>query len=141
MRNNTNTKEKAAPVQPGTATNTNDKQHTGCRCVQQTLFDLPAPERCEGPLEAYLRARPGWHDRQNVAAALGISDRELRLQSEFSNGLIIFGSQKGRGLQHAIHADTFELRACKAELIQRARAHFRRADEIETVIQQREVGE
>ena len=127
-------KQKAAPgATRKAASKTNCGNHTGCRCAAQLHFEgfPPPPEPGEGPLEAYLRARPGWHDKMNLCAALGISDREARAQSEHSAGLVIFGSGTGQGLKHLHHADGWEARQCAAELRNRAASHLRRANEIE----------
>lgn len=115
---------------------TNCGKHTPCRCAEQGAFSPsfgfpPPPAPCEGPLELYLRTRPGWHDKMNLCAALSISDREARAQSEHSAGLVIFGSGTGQGLKHLHHADRWEARQCAAELRARAASHLRRAIEIE----------
>ena len=131
---------KAAPSPKSATSKTNTRNHTGCRCAAQQHFPgfPPPPEPGEGPLEAYLRTRPGWHDRMNLCAALSISDRDARAQSEHSAGLIIFGSGTEHGLKHLHHADAWEARQCAAELRLRAASHLRRAMEIERAL--REVG-
>ena len=136
------TKKRPAPGK-GRASNANDKNPTACRCAKQGTFAPrfgfpPPPLPGEGPLELYLSLRPGWHDRLNLCAALSISDREARAQSEHSAGLVIFGSGMGQGLKHLRHADAWEARACAAELRARALSHLRRADEIEKAL--REMG-
>ena len=141
MKNKTN--EKAAPPARDATSKTNARNHTACRCAKQGTFAPrfgfpPPPEPGEGPLELYLSLRPGWHDRLNLCAALSISDREARTQSEHSAGLVIFGSGQGQGLKHLRHADAWEARACAAELRARALSHLRRADEIEKAL--RELG-
>ena len=136
------TNKKPPTVAPGAAKRTNTRKPTAHLCAKQLHFEgfTPPPEPGEGPLEAYLRARPFWVSRTTPAIALSLTDREVRAQAENSGGLIIFGSGHGQGLKHASHADTFELRSCRAELIQRAQSHHRRADEIEAIIQQRRAG-
>ena len=133
------TNKKPPTVAPGAAKEkTNTRNPTTCRPKQQTLFDAyPEPERGEGPVELYLRTRPGWHDRGAVAIALSLSEREVRAQAENSGGLIIFSSQRGRGLRHSFNADIWEMNACQAELRNRATSHLRRDYEIELVKQQR----
>lgn len=101
------------------------------RYKQAALFPGVPIETAGGPLEAFLLARPGWHDRMKVAAALGLTDREVRQQAEYSGGLVIFGSRKGWGLKHSQHADAWERRACCHELRRRAQSHLKRAAEIE----------
>ena len=138
MQRNATTK-RPAPGK-GRASNANAKNPTACRCAKQGTFAPgfgfpPPPQPGEGPLEAYLRTRPGWHDRMNLCAALSISDREARAQSEHSAGLVIFGSGTGQGLKHLHHADAWEARACAAELRARAASHLRRAMEIEQALQ------
>jgi hypothetical protein len=109
-----------------------------CRCGKQLHFAgfTPPPERGEGPVELYLRTRPGWHDRGVVAIALSLTEREVRAQAENSGGLVIFGSGRGQGLKHSNHADTWEARQCAAELRARAASHLRRAMEIEQAMQE-----
>lgn len=121
---------------------TNRRNSTPCACAAQLHFAgfPPPPERGEGPVELYLRTRPGWQDRLSVSLALSLTEREVRYQAENSGGLVIFGSGRGQGLRHSDHADTWELRACRAELIQRAQSHLRRADEIQARIQERDAG-
>ena len=136
-----NAKKKAATSPKAATSNANAKNPTACRCAKQGTFAArfgfpPPPEPGEGPLELYLRTRPGWHDRMNLCAALSISDREARAQSEHSAGLVIFSS--GGGLKHIRHADGWEARACVAELRARAASHHRRGDEIEKAL--RELG-
>ena len=116
---------------------TNCGKCTTCRCAEQMQIPgfPPPPAPGEGPLELYLRMRPGWHDRMNLCAALSISDREARAQSEHSAGLVIFGSGTGQGLKHLCHAEAWEARACAAELRARAASHLRRAMEIEQALQ------
>jgi len=125
--------KKAAPGKARPEVTTNAGQSISPRNAAQLHFKgfPPPPERGEGTVEAYLRARPGWHGRMNLCAVLQLPDRELRLQAEFSDGLIIFGSGKRQGLKHTIHADAWERRACAAELRYRAMSHLRRADEVE----------
>lgn len=134
------TNKKAAPSPKSATSKTNGKNPTACRCAGQLHFEgfPPPPLPGEGPLELYLSLRPGWHDRLNLCAALSISDREARAQSEHSAGLVIFGSGQGQGLKHLRHADAWEARACAAELRARAFSHLRRADEIEKAL--REMG-
>ena len=137
------TNKKAATVAPGAAKEkTNTPNPTACRCSQQLHFHgfPPPPEPGEGPVELYLRTRPGWQDRLSVALAIGLTEREVRYQAENSGGLVIFGSGRGQGLKHANHADTFELRACRNELRSRGRAAYHRADEVDAILQQREAG-
>ena len=134
------TKQKAAPPARGATSKTNTADPTACRCAKQGTFAPrfgfpPPPEPGEGPLESYLRTRPGWHDKMNLCSALSISDREARAQSEHSAGLVIFGSGTGQGLKHLHHADAWEARACAAELRARAASHLRRAMEIEQALQ------
>ena len=92
-----NAKKRPAPGK-GRASNANMEKHTGCRCAAQQHFpgfpQPPAPG--EGPLVDWLEAHPGWWGRQFLCATLGMDERTLRLQAEFSDGLIIFGSGKGR---------------------------------------------
>ena len=138
-------KKKAAPVRGTTASNSNTAKLTPCTCAKQGTFSpsfgfTPPPEPSEGPVELYLRTRPGWHDRLTVAIALSLTDRQVREQSENSGGLVIFGSGRGQGLKHSDHADTWELRACMAELQSRAGSNLRRRDEIGAIIRQREAG-
>ena len=142
MKRNAATK-RPAPGK-GRASNANAPECTACRCAKQGTFGQrfgfpPPPEPGEGPLELYLRTRPGWHDRMNLCAALSISDRDARAQSEHSAGLIIFGSGTEHGLKHLHHADAWEARQCAAELRQRASSHLRRAMEIERALQGMEV--
>ncbi len=139
---NKRTNKRAATLSPVAAKKTNaDKSTTGRTAEQLILSGMPPPpERGEGPVEAWLRARPVWVDRLTVADALRLTDREVRYQAENSGGLVIFGSGRGQGLKHAIHADTFELRACRNELRSRGRAAYHRADEVDAIIQQREAG-
>ena len=137
------TNKKPPTVAPGAAKErTNTAKHTPCACAKQLHLAgfPPPPERGEGPVELYLRIRPGWQDRLSVSLALNLTEREVRLQAENSGGLVIFGSGRGQGLRHSDHADTWELRSCRAELIQRAQSHLRRADEIQAIIQEREAG-
>lgn len=134
-----NQKKKAAPLRKARpSSTTNDPKHTQRGGPAQLHFNgfPPPPEPGEGTVEAYLRARPGWHDSENVAIALMLPDREVRLQSERSNGLIIFGS--GSGLKHIVNADGVEARACVGELRARAASHHRRADEIESRLREME---
>ena len=138
-----NQKKKAAPGKARPSSTTNARNHTACGCAKQGTFAPrfgfpPPPLPGEGPLELYLSLRPGWHDRLNLCAALSISDREARAQSEHSAGLVIFGSGQGQGLKHIRHADAWEARQCAAELRARALSHLRRADEIEKAL--RELG-
>jgi len=137
-----NSKKRAAPASTGTASNSNTPHPTPCACARQLHFAgfTPPLEPGEGPVEAYLRTRPGWHDRRDVAAALSLTDREVRAQAEHSGGLIIFSSQRGRGLRHSFNADVWEMNACQAELRTRSASHLRRNDEIEVVKQQRRAG-
>ena len=142
MKRNAATK-RPAPGK-GRASNANAPECTACRCAKQGTFGQrfgfpPPPEPGEGPLELYLRTRPGWHDRMNLCAALSISDRDARAQSEHSAGLIIFGSGTEHGLKHLHHADAWEARQCAAELRQLSSSHLRRAMEIERALQGREV--
>ncbi len=140
------TNRKAATGANGAAKErTNTAKPTPCPCHKQGTFPpsfgfTPPPEPGEGPVELYLRTRPGWQDRLSVSLALSLTEREVRLQAENSGGLVIFGSGRGQGLRHSDHADTWELRSCRAELIQRAQSHLRRADEIQAIIQEREAG-
>ena len=137
------TNRKPPTVAPGAAKEkTNTPNLTACRCSQQLHFHgfPPPPEPGEGPVELYLRTRPGWHDRGAVATALSLTEREVRAQAENSGGLVIFGSGRGQGLKHSDHAETWELRACMAELHSRAGSNLRRADEIQNKIRQREAG-
>lgn len=137
------TNRKAAAVSPGAAKKTNTAKRTTGKTAEQLILSgmPPPPERGEGPVELYLRTRPGWHDRLIVAEALSLPCREVRLQAEHSGGLIIFGSGRGQGLKHAEHADTWEMNACRAELINRATSHLRRADEIESISKRRRAGQ
>ena len=130
------TAKKAAPVQTAAASKTNGGKSTAEKRAGQMNFDAPgflshAPERAEGGVADYLRTRPGWHDRLTVCAALGITEREVREQAEYSGGAVIFGSGRGQGLKHSAHAAAWEIRACAAELRYRAASHLRRADEVE----------
>ena len=136
------TNRKPPTVAPGAAKEkTNTAKCSTCRCKQQTLFEAyPEPEPGEGPVELYLRTRPGWNDRGAVATAISLTEREVRAQAENSGGLVIFGSGRGQGLKHASHADTWELRACMAELQSRAGSNLRRRDEIGAIIRQRAAG-
>ena len=139
----TRTHRKPPTVAPGAAKErTNSAKPTPCACAAQLHFAgfPPPPERGEGPVELYLRTRPGWQDRLSVSLALSLTEREVRLQAENSGGLVIFCSGRRQGLRHSDHADTWELRSCRAELIQRAQSHLRRADEIQARIQEREAG-
>ena len=136
-----NAKKKAATSPKAATSNANAKNPTACRCAKQGTFAPrfgfpPPPMPGEGPLELYLSLRPGWHDRLNLCAALSISDREARAQSEHSAGLVIFGSGTGQGLKHLRHADAWEARSCAAELRARAASHLRRADEIEKALRE-----
>jgi len=106
-----------------------------CRCrtqAAQMIFDgfPPPPEREDGPLVDYLEARPGWWGRSHLCGCLSIDERTLRLQAEHSHGRVIFSSTVG-GLKATRHADETEIRACAAELRNRAASHTNRADEIE----------
>ena len=125
-------KKKPAPGK-GRASTTNARHHTNPHPLPQLHFKgfPPPPEPGEGTVEAYLRTRPGWHSRMTLCAALALTDRELRQQAEFSAGLVIFGSGRRQGYKHTIHAETWERRACAAELRQRGDSHFRRADEVD----------
>ena len=137
------TNRKPPTVAPGAAKEKTNTLHlTPCACVGQLHFAgfPPPPERGEGPVELYLRTRPPWHDRLTVADALRLTEREVRFQSENSGGRVIFGSGRGHGLRHSNHADTWELRACRAELIKRAQSLLHRANEVEAIIRQREHG-
>ena len=131
------TNRKPLTVAPGAAKEkTNTAKCTACRCAKQGTFGQrfgfpPPPKPSEGPLADYLEANPGWHSRANLCAVLGLGDRELRLQAEFSDGMVIFGSGQGQGYKHTLHAAPYERRACAAELRQRGLSHFRRADEVE----------
>ena len=125
----------------GAAKRTNAPDHTACRCATLGTFEArlgfpPPPEPGDGPLELYLRTRPGWHDRMNLCAVLSITDREVRAQSEHSAGLVIFGSKAGQGLKHLHHAAAWEARQCAAELRARAASHLRRAMEIDQALQE-----
>ena len=133
--------KKAAPSAKSATRTTNTPDPTACRCAKQGTFAPcfgfpPAPEPGDGPLELYLRTRPGWHDRMNLCAVLSITDREVRAQSEHSAGLVIFGSKVGQGLKHLYHAAAWEARQCAAELRARAASHLRRAMEIEQALQE-----
>jgi hypothetical protein len=130
-------KRKAAPPAEGATRKTNTRKHTAPRPAGQQYFPgfPPPPEPGEGPIEGYLRTRPGWHDRGEVCAALSIGEREAREQSENSAGLVIFNS--GRGLKHLRHAAAWEARACAAELRLRAASHLRRAGEIEQALREK----
>jgi hypothetical protein len=132
--------KKAAPSPKSATSKTNTRKHTAPPIPGQQYFPgfPPPPLPGEGPLELYLLTRPGWHDRMNLCAALSISDREARAQSEHSAGLVIFGSGTGQGLKHLYHADAWEARQCAAELRCRAFSHLRRAHEIERAL--REMG-
>ena len=139
-----NAKQKAAPSGKSATSNVNTPNPTACRCAKQGTFAPrfgfpPPPEPGEGPLELYLRTRPGWHDRMNLCAALSMSDRQARAQSEHSAGLIIFGSGTEQGLKHLHHADAWEARQCAAELRLRAASHLRRAMEIEHALREKGV--
>lgn len=91
---------------------------------------MPPPERAEGSVADYLFARPGWHERGRVAAALGLTEREVRAQAHYSDGAVIFGSGKGQGLKHKSHADAWETRQCAGELESRANSQMRRRGEV-----------
>ena len=115
------------------ASKTNAPHPTPCAGIRQLLivgFPLP-PESGEGPLAEYLAAHPGWHSRAKTERVLGLTERAARDQAEHSVGRIIFGSRRGQGRKHIIHADRWEVRACIAELNRRAGAQQRRAAEIE----------
>lgn len=132
-----NAKKKAATSPKAATSNANAKNPTACRCAKQGTFAPrfgfpPPPLPGEGPLADYLEAIGGWLDRMNACAALSISDRDARAQSENSGGRIIFGSGRGQGLKHILHADAWEVRRCAAELRGRGASHYRRAAEIET---------
>ncbi len=128
-----NQTKRAAPGRTRPNGTTNDRNNTGCRCAAQLHFDgfPPPPLPGEGPLADYLEAIGGWLDRMDACAALSISDRDARAQSENSGGRIIFGSGRGQGLKHIRHADAWEVRRCAAELRGRGASHYRRAAEIE----------
>lgn len=145
MSKSNSKKNKAAPVRGTTASNSNTAKPTPCPCHKQETFPsslgfTPPPERGEGPVEAYLLARPYWVPRTTPAVALGLTEREVRDQSEHSGGLVIFGSGSGQGLKHSDHADNWELRACEAELEKRAFSLLRRRDDIAAIRKQREAG-
>lgn len=128
-----NAKKKRPAPGKGRASNANAKNPTACRCAKQGTFAPrfgfpPPPKPSEGPLADYLEANPGWHSRANLCAVLGLGDRELRLQAEFSDGMVIFGSGQGQGLKHLRHADAWEKRQCSAELRSRAVSQLTRAD-------------
>lgn len=128
-----NAKQKAATSPKAATSNANAKNPTACRCAKQGTFAPrfgfpPPPKPSEGPLADYLEANPGWHSRANLCAVLGLGDRELRLQAEFSDGMVIFGSGQGQGLKHLRHAAAWEKRQCSAELRGRGASHYRRAD-------------
>jgi len=127
------TNKKAAPPARDATGKTNEKKHTACQCAGQLHFHgfPPPPLPGEGPLADYLEAIGGWLDRMDACAALSISDRDARAQSENSGGRIIFGSGRGQGLKHIRHADAWEVRRCAAELRGRGASHYRRAAEIE----------
>lgn len=128
-----NAKKKAATSPKAATSNANAKNPTACRCAGQLHFHgfPPPPLPGEGPLADYLEAIGGWLDRMDACAALSISDRDARAQSENSGGRIIFGSGRGQGLKHIRHADAWEVRRCAAELRGRGASHYRRAAEIE----------
>ena len=127
--------KKAAPgATRKAASKTNTRNHTAPAIIGQLHFHgfaPPPPERAEGCVADYLFARPGWHERMRIAAALMVSDRDVREQAEHSGGAVIFGSGRGQGLKHISHADAWEIRACAAELRYRAKSHLCRADEVE----------
>ena len=127
----TSTNKKGAPA-TATPSNTNERNHTFCRCASQLHFAgfPPPPEREDGPLVDFLEARPGWWGRVHLCGCLDLDERTLRLQAEHSHGRIIFNSTVG-GLKATRHADEAEIRSCAAELRNRAASHTRRADEIE----------
>ena len=98
---------------------------------QRLLFPLPKPSTGGPPnVVDYLLSRPGWKDRKLVARLLGMTDRRVRSEAEHSGGMVIFSSEKGKGLCHVLHASEIEKRACAAELMARANSHTRRAREI-----------
>jgi hypothetical protein len=136
------TNRKAATGANGAAKKTNTPKPTACPCAKQLHFEgfTPPPEPGEGPVETYLLARPYWVPRTTPAVALGLTEREVRDQSEHSGGLVIFGSGQGQGLKHSDHADNWELRACEAELEKRAFSLLRRRDDIAAIRKQREAG-
>ena len=124
-----NAKKRPAPA-TGRASNANTRKHTAPPPRGQLHFAgfPPPPLPGEGLLADYLKANPGWHGRTNLCAVLGVTDRELRLQAEFSDGMVIFGSGQGQGYKHLRHADAWEKRQCSAELRGRGASHYRRAD-------------
>ena len=79
------TNRKPLTVAPGAAKEkTNTAKCTACRCAKQGTFGQrfgfpPPPEPGEGPLELYLRTRPGWHDRMNLCAAAAVAFILIRM--------------------------------------------------------------
>ena len=128
---NSTNKKQACPA-TSKPTSTNARKHSTCARAAQLHFAgfPPPPERDEGPLVDWLEATPGWWGRQYLCRLLGMDERTLRLQAEHSHGRVIFNSRLG-GLKATIHAEEAEIRACAAELRNRAASHTRRADEVE----------
>lgn len=112
------TTKKAAPVQPKATSKTNDSNHTGCRCAAQLHFEgfqPMMPQGDAGPLAEWLEAHPGWWGRQFLCMTLGLDERTLRLQSQLSDGRVIFNCTLG-GLSATAHSNEVEVLSCVAEM-------------------------
>lgn len=74
---------------------------------EQASFDFSAPAPPAGDVErllSYLSAHPGFHTAANLAAALGLTDRQIRSLAQDSDGLIISGPGSP-GYCHLNHCD------------------------------------
>lgn len=75
---------------------------------EQGTFDFAPPATAPvGDVErllAHLSANPGFHTAKVLAAALGLTDRQIRNLAELSDGLIVSGPGSP-GYCHLYHCD------------------------------------
>lgn len=123
------TKKRPAPGK-GRASNADNEKPTGCRCAAQLQIPgfPPPPDPFRGPLVEWLEAHPGWWGCQYLCGTLGVDSRTLRLQSQTSEGRVIFSSALG-GLAATVHSDAVEVLACVAEMEGRKSAMSKRIRE------------
>jgi hypothetical protein len=125
-----NAKKRAAPSGKSATSNADSPKHKPCACSGQLHFHgfPPPPDPFRGPLVEWLEAHPGWWGCQYLCGTLGVDSRTLRLQSQTSEGRVIFSSALG-GLAATVHADAVEVLACVAEMEGRKSAMSKRIRE------------
>jgi hypothetical protein len=77
-------------------------------------------------LTGWLASHPGWHTARQLAAALDLSDREVRAAAERSEGLVISGPGTP-GYCHASHCSAEQISHAADTLLSQARRMIRRA--------------